>query len=292
MSTALATRTEEPSEMRKLAEACARSGFFQDSRDAAQAFVKIKAGEELGIPAISSMAGIFIVKGKVTLSAVTMAGCVKRTGRYTYKVLEHTDKACEIQFSEYDAALKAWATIGTSRFTMEDAQKAGLTSNDTYRKFSKNMLFSRAMSNGVKWHCPDVFQGPVYTPEELDAPEPEAAVQPVNQRDRLLGAVADAPQLPAPEPAAPIEATLDELVDEEVADVAESEVGKVEPTPDEKFQIRLTEAMASRELPKRSLVKMKDKYKVKSLMDLDNDGRERVIKDIAAGQFDYTKGGK
>lgn len=29
------------------------------------------------------------------------------------------------------------------------------------------MLFARAISNGVKWFCPDVFEMPVYTPEEL-----------------------------------------------------------------------------------------------------------------------------
>jgi len=34
-------------------------------------------------------------------------------------------------------------------------------------KFPKNMLFARAMSNGIKWFTPDVFAGPVYTPEEL-----------------------------------------------------------------------------------------------------------------------------
>jgi hypothetical protein len=30
------------------------------------------------------------------------------------------------------------------------------------------MLFARAISNGVKWYTPDVFSGPVYTPEEFD----------------------------------------------------------------------------------------------------------------------------
>jgi hypothetical protein len=29
------------------------------------------------------------------------------------------------------------------------------------------MLFARAISNGVKWYCPDVFSGPVYVPEEM-----------------------------------------------------------------------------------------------------------------------------
>jgi hypothetical protein len=35
-------------------------------------------------------------------------------------------------------------------------------------KFPKNMFFARAISNGVKWFCPDVFSGPVYTLEEME----------------------------------------------------------------------------------------------------------------------------
>ena len=32
------------------------------------------------------------------------------------------------------------------------------------------MLFARAMSNGVRWYCPDVFAGmAVYTPDEMGA---------------------------------------------------------------------------------------------------------------------------
>lgn len=29
------------------------------------------------------------------------------------------------------------------------------------------MLLSRALTNGARWYCPDVFNGPIYTPEEL-----------------------------------------------------------------------------------------------------------------------------
>jgi hypothetical protein len=47
---------------------------------------------------------------------------------------------------------------------MEDAKKAGTKNLD---KFPKNMLFARAISNGVKWYTPDVFSGPVYVPEEM-----------------------------------------------------------------------------------------------------------------------------
>ena len=31
------------------------------------------------------------------------------------------------------------------------------------------MLFARAMSNGVRWYCPDVAMAPLYTPDELGA---------------------------------------------------------------------------------------------------------------------------
>ena len=37
-------------------------------------------------------------------------------------------------------------------------------------KFARNMLFARAISNGARWYCPDLFSGnPVYVPEELGA---------------------------------------------------------------------------------------------------------------------------
>jgi hypothetical protein len=48
-------------------------------------------------------------------------------------------------------------------------------------KFPANMLFARAISNGVKWFTPDVFQGPVYVPEEMGGvvtEETEAEVLP------------------------------------------------------------------------------------------------------------------
>jgi hypothetical protein len=54
-----------------------------------------------------------------------------------------------------------------------------------WKKYTRNMLFSRAMSNGCRWYCAGVFGvGTVYTPEELGADvdadgDPVAAVAPV-----------------------------------------------------------------------------------------------------------------
>jgi len=150
-------------DLRSLGEVLARSGFFQDTKDAAQAIVKVLAGQEIGFGPVASMTGIYIVKGKVSLSANLMGAAVKRSGRYNYRVLELTDEAAEIEFYEDGKA------IGRSRFTLDDAKKAGLNTSDNWRKYPRNMLFARALSNGVKWYCPDVTGGPAYTPDELGA---------------------------------------------------------------------------------------------------------------------------
>src|SRR5690606_8583127 len=152
VSNALVVRNDM--DVMKLGEVLAQSGFFTDSRGAAQAVVKVLAGQELGFGPVASMTGINIIKGRVTLSANLLAAAVKRSGKYSYRVIEHTDKACEIEFTENGEV------IGRSRFTMEDAKNAQLN-GDNWKKFPANMLFARAISNGAKWHCPDIFGGPI-----------------------------------------------------------------------------------------------------------------------------------
>lgn len=146
-----------------LGEIFARSGFFNDAREASKAIVKILAGQELGLPPIASMTGIDIIKGKVSLSAGVMATVLKRYGDYDYRIKEHNNDSCEIEFFYKDESL------GVSSFTIEDATQAGIFKiNSNYKKYPRNMLFARAMSNGIRWFCPEVLGGPTYTPDELE----------------------------------------------------------------------------------------------------------------------------
>jgi len=151
-------------ELAKAAGAMSKSGFFADSRDQAQAIVKIMAGQEMGFGAFASMTGIHIIQGKPTIGANLMASAVKGSGKYDYRILALNETVAEIEFFQQGKS------IGISKFTMDDAKKAGITGKDNWQKFARNMLFSRAMSNGVRWYCPDVFNGSaVYTPDELGA---------------------------------------------------------------------------------------------------------------------------
>lgn len=146
------------SEIMIMAKTFAESGMFTDAKAMGQAFVKIQAGQEIGIPPFASMSGIHIIQGKPTLGAGLIASAIKGSGKYNYRVIEMNDKICSIDFFE------GKENIGNSSFSFEDAKKAGTKNID---KFPKNMLFARAISNGVKWYCPDVFSGPVYVPEEM-----------------------------------------------------------------------------------------------------------------------------
>lgn len=154
------------SELMNLAKAFAESGMFADTKSAAQAIVKIQAGQEIGIPPFAAMTGIHIIQGKPTIGAGLIASRLKGSGKYDYRVVEASEKVCSIDF--YQGNTK----IGNSTFTIEDAKKA-LTKN--IDKFPKNMLFARAISNGVKWYCPDIFSGPVYVPEEMQVVQTEEA---------------------------------------------------------------------------------------------------------------------
>jgi len=182
MSNQLAVREFSYDEIERSALAMAKSGYFMEAREQNQAIVKILAGREMGFGPFASMTGVYIIQGRPSIGANLMASAVKRSGRYDYRVNKMDDTVCEVEY------FQRGQSIGVSRFTIEDARKAGTKNID---KFPRNMLFARAMSNGVRWYCPDVFDGAaVYTPEELGAD--------VNEAGDVIDAQVIPPAQPAP----------------------------------------------------------------------------------------------
>ena len=75
------------------------------------------------------------------------------------------DAGCEIAF--YERAGGKATELGRSSFTADDAKAAQL-GGENYKKFPRNMYFSRALTNGARWYTPEVFGGSaIYTPDEL-----------------------------------------------------------------------------------------------------------------------------
>jgi hypothetical protein len=139
-----------------------KSGYFRDVNDPHKAVVKLLAGRELGMPPIASLMNVYIVDGKVTLSATMMGALIKKSERYDYTA-KIADDCVVITFR--DRATKE--VLGESSFSLADAQKAGLKGKSNWEKYPKAMMFARALSQGARWYCPDIFAGAAYTPEEI-----------------------------------------------------------------------------------------------------------------------------
>jgi hypothetical protein len=171
MSTQLARIEADDLEiLQRTGKLLAASGYFAGDGDAtmqmAQMAVKIMAGRELGFGPFASANGIHIIKGKPTVSANLMATAVRASHRYDYRLRKLSESECEIEF--FALAEGKRESLGVSRFDSADAKTAGLSEKDLWKKHPKNMMFARAMSNGVRFYCPDVFGGnAVYTQDEL-----------------------------------------------------------------------------------------------------------------------------
>lgn len=169
-TTALAIiQPDELETIQRTGKMLAASGYFDAKGEGVQAIAmmatKIMAGREIGIGPFASVNGIHIINGKPAIGSNLMASAVKGSGRYDYRVIELTNSVCRLEFRQRMG--DKWEVIGTSEFTADDARKAGTKNMD---KFPRNMLFARAMSNGVRFYTPDIFNGnSVYVPEELGA---------------------------------------------------------------------------------------------------------------------------
>ena len=191
-------------EIQGLSDAFYKSGMFENVRNAAQAVVKIVAGRELGLPAAYSMQNINLIRGRLCSSANTLALLVKRSGRYNYRVKEHTDTVCTITFYEREG--DKWIEVGESKFTIDDAKRADLIKPDGgWVKYPRAMLFSRAISQGARVYCPDAIGG-IYTAEEMTSIETATTIDEVPQlitsenQEHAEGKVAkEVPQLIIPE---------------------------------------------------------------------------------------------
>ena len=178
-----------------------QSGNFKNNVSAQAAVAKVLAGLELGLGPFAAMSNLLVIDGKVTLSAALVGGLIKSHPKYDYRVITHSDQECTIQFTQEGTEL------GQSSFTMADAQQAGLIRpNSPWQKYPRNMVLARALTNGARWYCPDVFNGPIYTPDELGANLTVDA-----EGDEHYTVVNEIP-MQAPTPAAPPAQAIEQLL--------------------------------------------------------------------------------
>lgn len=163
-------------DLARLARVFAASGLFgrngNQETQVAECAIRLMAGLEAGFSPFASATGVHIINGKPAFSANLLAQAVRRHPVYDYRVLEKSATICRIRF------LASGQPLGDEAFTLEMAERAGLLKNPTWRSYPEAMLFARALTAGMRAHCPDALNGSAaYTPEELGAPQPVEAVQ-------------------------------------------------------------------------------------------------------------------
>lgn len=151
--------------LERLAQHAFQSGLFKGKvANVSSGVIALAFGQDLGLSATTSLTSIHVIDGKPSMSANLMLALVKKTPGWKVKVIERSHVRCVLEWSENGEVL------GRSEFTMEDAKLAGLASKDNWRKYPKQMLFNRCVSDGFRTFCPHLACGhTIYTPDELGA---------------------------------------------------------------------------------------------------------------------------
>ena len=169
----LSLQVQSVDDLARLARVFAASGLFgragNQETQVAECAIRLMAGMEAGFSPFASATGVHIINGRPAFSANLLAQAVRRHPDYDYRVLEKTAQLCRIRF------LSRGETLGEELFTIEMAERAGLTAEkpgqrgiSPWKAYPEAMLFSRALTAGMRTHCPDALGGhPAYTPEEL-----------------------------------------------------------------------------------------------------------------------------
>jgi hypothetical protein len=162
----LSLQVSSVDDLARLARVFAASGLFgragNQETQVAECAIRLMAGMEAGFSPFASATGVHIINGRPAFSSNLLAQAVRRHPVYDYRVLEKSAKVCRIRF------LANGEEMGVETFTIEMAERAGLLKNPTWKAYPEAMLFSRALTAGMRTHCPDALGGhTAYTPDEI-----------------------------------------------------------------------------------------------------------------------------
>lgn len=149
--------------LRKRARIALKSGYLPTSVYTEEQVLMIaRAGEELGLPFISSLRSISLVEGKISLEATLMRALVLRKVKGSRIIFrECSSQRCLVEMSRPSASI-------TVEYTIEDAARAELLKKSVWKKNPISMLIARASAIGCRAIFGDVlFGGNAYDPDEL-----------------------------------------------------------------------------------------------------------------------------
>jgi hypothetical protein len=127
----------------------------------------ILAGNELGLGPTAALRVFFVINGRPEMYAEAKVAILTAHGHRVWTV-ERTDESVTVA-----GRRKGEQRVETITMTMEQAKKAGWTSNATYQKTPQDMLWARAAARVCKLVAPELLHG-IATVGETDEPPIQA----------------------------------------------------------------------------------------------------------------------
>lgn len=147
-------------------QALVNGGFLPKGCSQNEGFARIVAGAQMGMKPIQALNGIAMINGHPTLHSDSIPCIVMASGlvagmKYVFQG-EEDNMSCTFYVKR-----KGIEEYQEWTYSMEDAKKAGLLNNTTWKAHPKKMLFNRARSWCLRNTFPDVI-GNIYTKEEIE----------------------------------------------------------------------------------------------------------------------------
>lgn len=160
--------------LQTIAKTASSSGLYAGVGNEQKILMILLAAQELGIkPMMALNGGIWNIQGKIEISARLMNSMIRRAG-HSIIIKEINNQRCVLEGKRIDSGDHFIA-----QFTIEEAQRAGLTGRDVWRKYTEDMLYARAMSRLARRLFPDVI-GMAYVEGEIGSPRgPVIDVSPI-----------------------------------------------------------------------------------------------------------------
>jgi len=145
-------------------------------------------GKGLGMDFMTAASEVYIVNGSPSCSSKIMLGVVKhREPKCQIKILEQSDTLCHMSIKRlHDDDYQDF------KYTIEDAQKAGLLSKTPWKNHPTDMLTARCFTRMFRATCMDLLGGFGHTPDELeDSTRPVFDVSKVKKKGIPKGQVVE-----------------------------------------------------------------------------------------------------
>lgn len=158
-TTAIAVREHFPlADIRTMAQTVVESGLF-GIKNPTQIMTLMLLAQSEGIHPIQALRRYHVIEGKPAMKADAMLAEFQLRGG-TVEWIERTAESVKAKFSHKSGG------NATIQWTFEEAKAAGLTGKDNWKKYPRQMLSARVISEGVRAVFPAVNCG-IYAEEEV-----------------------------------------------------------------------------------------------------------------------------